>query len=46
MELLKEFAPEFAKLQMDENAMLFYNEKYKAKQKKHKLLAGIWAAEV
>lgn len=41
MELLKEFAPEFAKHQMDEKALLFENEKYQAIPKKYKLLAGI-----
>lgn len=46
MELLKEFAPEFAKLQMDEKALLFENEKYQAIPKKYKLLAGISAAAV
>lgn len=46
MELLKEFAPEFAKHQMDEKALLFYNEKYQAVPKKYKLLAGISAAAV
>jgi hypothetical protein len=30
MDLLKEFAPEFAKHQMDEKALLFDNEKYQA----------------
>jgi len=46
MELLKDFAPEFAKLQMDEKALLFENEKYQAIPKKYKLLAGIAAAAV
>lgn len=46
MELLKEFAPELAKLQMDEKALLFENEKYQAIPKKYKLLAGISAAAV
>ncbi len=46
MELLKEFAPEFAKHQMDEKALLFDNEKYQAVPKKYKLLAGISAAAV
>lgn len=44
MELLKEFAPEFAKHQMDEKSMLFENEKYQAVPKKYKILAGIAAA--
>jgi hypothetical protein len=34
MDLLKEFAPEFAKHQMDEKALLFENEKYQAIPKK------------
>lgn len=46
MELLKEFAPEFAKNQMDAKALLFDNEKYQAVPKKYKLLAGIAAAAV
>lgn len=41
MELLKEFAPEFAKHQMEEKALLFENEKYQAIPKKYKLLTGI-----
>jgi alkylhydroperoxidase/carboxymuconolactone decarboxylase family protein YurZ len=44
MELLKEFAPEFAKHQMDDKALLFENEKYQTVPKKYKLLAGIAAA--
>lgn len=46
MDLLKEFAPEFAKMQMDEKALLFENVKYQAIPKKYKLLAGIAAAAV
>jgi alkylhydroperoxidase/carboxymuconolactone decarboxylase family protein YurZ len=46
MDLLKEFAPEFAKHQMDEKALLFDNEKYQAIPKKYKLLIGISAAAV
>lgn len=46
MDLLKEFAPEFAKHQMDEKALLFENEKYQAMPKKYKILAGIAAAAV
>lgn len=46
MELLKEFAPEFAKNQMDAKALLFENEKYQAVPKKYKLLTGIAAAAV
>ena len=44
MELLKEFAPEFAKHQMDDKALLFENEKYQTVPKKYKLLAGIATA--
>jgi len=46
MDLLKEFAPEFAKHQMDEKDLLFENEKYQVIPKKYKLLAGIAAAAV
>lgn len=46
MDLLREFAPEFAKHQMDEKALLFENEKYQAIPKKYKILAGISAAAV
>lgn len=46
MDLLNEFAPEFAKIQMDQKALLFENEKYQAVPKKYKLLAGIAAAAV
>lgn len=46
MDLLKEFAPEFAKHQMDEKTLLFENEKYQAIPKKYKILAGISAAAV
>jgi len=44
MELLKEFAPEFAQNQMNDKALLFENEKYQSVPKKYKLLAGIAAA--
>jgi len=44
MELLKEFAPEFAQHQMNDKALLFENEKYQAVPKKYKLLAGIAVA--
>jgi len=44
MELLKEFAPEFAKNQLDEKALLFENEKYKSVPSKYKLLIGISVA--
>ena len=46
MDLLKEFAPEFAKHQMDEKALLFDNEKHQAIPKKYKILAAISAAAV
>jgi AhpD family alkylhydroperoxidase len=46
MDLLKEFAPEFAKHQMDEKTLLFEHEKYQAVPKKYKLLAGIASAAV
>lgn len=46
MDLLKEFAPEFAKHQMDEKALLFDHENYQAVPKKYKILAGIAAAAV
>lgn len=44
MELLKQFAPEFAKNQMDEKALLFENEKYQKVPNKYKMLVGIGAA--
>lgn len=44
MELLKEFAPEFAQHQMNDKALLFEHEKYQAVPKKYKLLAGIAVA--
>lgn len=46
IDLLKEFAPEFAKNQLDEKALLFENEKYQSIPNKYKLLAGIAAAAV
>jgi alkylhydroperoxidase/carboxymuconolactone decarboxylase family protein YurZ len=46
MDLLKEFAPEFAKHQMDEKELLFENDKYQTVPKKYKLLVGIAAAAV
>src|SRR3972149_11816336 len=46
MELLKEFAPEFAKNQMDEKALLFEHPNYKAVPAKYKLLIGIAAAAI
>jgi len=44
MELLKQVAPEFAKHQMDERALLFDHPKYLSVPKKYKLLAGIAVA--
>ncbi|MDA3950743.1 MAG: hypothetical protein PF508_16170 [Spirochaeta sp.] len=41
MELLKDFAPEFAANQMDEKALLFENESYQSVPNKYKLLIGI-----
>ena len=46
IDLLKEFAPEFAQHQMDEKVLLFEHEKYQAVPKKYKLLAGIALAAV
>jgi AhpD family alkylhydroperoxidase len=44
MELLKHVAPEFAKHQMDERALLFEHPNYQSVPKKYKLLAGIAVA--
>ncbi|MDZ7763702.1 MAG: carboxymuconolactone decarboxylase family protein [Melioribacteraceae bacterium] len=44
MELLKQFAPEFAKNQMDEKALIFENEKYQKVPNKYKILVGIGVA--
>jgi alkylhydroperoxidase/carboxymuconolactone decarboxylase family protein YurZ len=44
MELLKQFAPEFAKNQMDEKALLFENEKFQKVPNKFKMLIGIGVA--
>lgn len=46
MELLKEFAPEFAKNQMEEKALLFEHPQYQAVPAKYKLLIGIAAAAI
>lgn len=46
MELLKEFAPEFAKNQMDEKALLFEHPNYQVVPAKYKLLIGIAAAAI
>src|SRR3972149_9506146 len=44
MELLKEFAPEFAKNQMEEKSLIFENEKYQKVPNKYKMLVGIGVA--
>ena len=44
MELLKQFAPEFAKNQMDEKSLIFENEKYQKVPNKYKMLVGIGVA--
>ena len=46
MELLKDFAPEFAKNQMDERTLLFEHPNYQAVPAKYKLLIGIAAAAI
>ncbi|MBS0000451.1 MAG: carboxymuconolactone decarboxylase family protein [Cyclobacteriaceae bacterium] len=46
IDLLKEFAPEFAKHQMDDKTLLFDHENYQTVPKRYKLLAGIAAAAV
>jgi AhpD family alkylhydroperoxidase len=46
MELLKGFAPEFAKNQMEEKALLFENPNYQAVPAKYKLLIGIASAAI
>lgn len=46
MELLKEFAPEFAKNQMEEKALLFEHPQYQAIPSKYKLLIGIASAAI
>ncbi len=46
MELLKEFAPEFAQNQMDEKALLFEHPKCQSILAKYKLLIGIAAAAI
>ena len=38
MELLKQFAPEFAENQMQEKALIFENEKYQKVPNKYKML--------
>lgn len=44
MDLLREFAPEFAQNQMDEKALLFEHPDYQAVPGKYKLLMGIAVA--
>jgi len=44
MELLKQFAPEFAENQMQEKSLIFENEKYQKVQNKYKMLIGIGVA--
>lgn len=46
MELLKELAPEFAKNQMEEKALIFENPKYQAVPAKYKMLIGIASAAI
>lgn len=46
MELLKDFAPEFAQNQMDEKALLFEHARYQAVPAKYKLLIGIASAAI
>ena len=46
MELLKEFAPEFAQNQMDEKALIFEHPNYQAVPAKYKMLIGIAAAAI
>lgn len=46
MELLKDFAPEFAANQMDEKALLFERSGYQTVPAKYKLLIGIASAAI
>lgn len=46
MELLKDFAPEFARNQMDERALLFEHTGYQTVPAKYKLLIGIASAAI
>ncbi len=46
MDLIQEFAPEFAQNQMDERALLFEHPGYQAIPGKYKLLIGIAAAAI
>ena len=44
MELLKQFAPDFAQNQMQEKSLIFENEKYQKVPNKYKMLVGIGVA--
>lgn len=44
MDLIRQFAPEFAQNQMDEKALLFEHPSYQAVPAKYKLLMGIAVA--
>lgn len=44
MELLKEFAPQFAQHQMDERSLIFDHKEYQSVPVKYKLLTGIAVA--
>ena len=44
MELLKQFAPEFAQNQMEEKSLIFENVRYREVSNKHKMLIGIGVA--
>jgi AhpD family alkylhydroperoxidase len=44
MDLIRQFAPEFAQNQMDEKALLFEHPNYQAVPAKYKLLMGISTA--
>jgi alkylhydroperoxidase/carboxymuconolactone decarboxylase family protein YurZ len=44
MDLLKQFAPEFAENQMQEKSLVFENEKYQKVPNKYKILIGIGVA--
>jgi AhpD family alkylhydroperoxidase len=46
MDLIKEFAPEFAQNQMEERALLFENPGYQTVPGKYKLLIGIATAAI
>lgn len=46
MELLKAFAPEFAKNQMDKKALLFEHPDYQSVPAKYKLLISVAAAAI